>query len=498
VSSPLLALGIHDIVGAVTRGEVSAAAVTDAYLDAIAVRDPSLHCYLAVAAEPARTAAAEIDARRRAGLPLGRLAGAPLALKDLFVTQGLETTAGSRVLGGWRPPYDGTHAHRLRGHGAVLLGKVTLDEFAMGSTNENSPWPAPRNPWNVACAAGGSSGGSAAAVAAGLAAGSLGSDTGGSVRQPASLCGVVGIKPTYGRVSRHGMVAFASSLDQAGPLARTVADAALLLECVAGHDPLDATSLAEPPPRDLVPDGDDLRGRRVGVLNPEILAHAVGTQFDPEVLRVFRVGLEQLRDAGATLVDVELPHLRFAVATYYILCAAEASSNLARYDGVRYGRRVAGDDLQATYRATREDGFGDEVKRRILLGTFVLRAESWEAYYGRALKVRTLVALDHAAAFERCDAIASPVTPVPAYRLGAASDPLATYLADVFTVGANLAGLPAVSVPAGFASFAGAQVPVGLQLVGARGREAVLLRCALACEARAGVVGRRPPEVPHG
>lgn len=502
----IFALSARAIAAAVREGELTAGEITQAYLGRITATEPSIHAYRTVTAQLAEQQAAAIDQARRAGRPLGPLAGVPIALKDNFVTEGVQTSCGSKILAGWIPPYQGTHAQRLAEAGAVLLGKLAMDEFGMGSSSENTPFEPVRNPWALDHVAGGSSGGSAAAVAARSCVLALGTDTGGSIRQPASLCNIVGLKPTYGRVSRHGMIAFASSFDQAGPLTRDVADAALALQVLAGVDPRDSTSLDVPVP-DYVAGlglglGDasgDLTGTTIGLDR-----HALELDgLDVAVARCFMAALDQLVDAGAKLVDVELPHFDHAVATYYVLSTAEASSNLARYDGVRYGLRVAKPTLRETYEATRGEGFGAEVVRRILLGTHVLQADSYADYYGRAMKVRTLIARDYAAAFARCDVLASPTSPVAGWRLGAKlGDPLAMYLSDVFTIGANLAGLPAISIPAGFSSGAprlpgdSPRLPVGLQLIGPRLAEPALLRVASAYEQRTNWHRQRPPGAP--
>ncbi len=471
-----------EIAGKVARGECTARALAHAYLSFIEQSEPKLHAYLRWLPDSALSQADAIDRARDAGAPLGPLAGVPMALKDIFVTRGVETTCGSRVLSGWVPPYQGTHAARLEQAGAVLLGKLAMDEFAMGSSNENTPFEAVRNPWALDHVPGGSSGGSAAAVAARSCAFSLGTDTGGSIRQPASLCNVVGIKPTYGRVSRYGMIAFASSLDQAGPICQDVRDAARVLAVIAGHDPLDATSLDVPVPDYEAACARGCKGVRVGVHRAAMDLDGL----DPEVRAAFERSLELLRDCGASLCDVELPHFSHAVATYYVLCTAEASSNLARYDGVRYGLRVQGGNLLDMYENTRAQGFGAEVKRRIMLGTFVLRKDSYQAYYGRAQRVRTLVARDYEAAFARCDVIASPTSPVPGFRVGErVDDPLAMYLSDVFTIGANLAGLPAMSLPGGFsrATHTRPRLPIGLQLCAPRLAEETLFAVGRSYEA---------------
>jgi aspartyl-tRNA(Asn)/glutamyl-tRNA(Gln) amidotransferase subunit A len=486
----LLAHSARALARLVRDGELSAGEVTRTYLDQIATTESSLHAYRRVLSDRALADAERIDKARARGARLGPLAGVPVGLKDIFVTQGIETGCGSSVLEGWVPGYDGTHARRLAEAGAILLGKQSMDEFAMGGSNENTPYEPVRNPWSSEHVPGGSSGGSAASVAARSSALSLGTDTGGSIRQPASLCGVVGLKPTYGRVSRHGMVAFASSLDQAGPLARDVRDAALALSVIAGRDPLDATSLDAPVPDYLSACDQDASGLRIGVHRPAIDSGGL----DDEVRSAFDTSLEVLTQLGATIVDVDLAHFEYAIATYYVLCMAEASSNLARYDGLRYGPRVDRDTLGETYEATRQ-AFGAEVKRRIMLGTFVLRADSYEQYYGRAMRVRTLVARDYADAFAGCDLIASPTFPTPGFRLGErVQDPLAMYLSDAFTVGANLAGLPAISVPGGFSTAP--RLPIGLQLIGPRLAEETLLRAAAAYEGATSWHTEHAPGVP--
>ena len=495
-SDDIRELSARALAAAIRRGELTASEATQAYLDQITATEPSIHAYRCVTADLARQQAAAIDQARREGRPLGLLAGVPIALKDNLVTENVETTCGSKILAGWIPPYQGTQARRLAEAGAVLLGKLTMDEFGMGSSNENTPFEAVRNPWALDHVAGGSSGGSAAAVAARSCALALGTDTGGSIRQPASLCNIVGLKPTYGRVSRHGMIAFASSFDQAGPMTRDVADAALTLQVLAGVDPLDTTSLDAPVPDylDGLDASVDLSGTAIGLDRRSLELDGL----DDEVARCFSVALERLVEAGARLVDVELPHFQHAVATYYVLSTAEASSNLARYDGVRYGLRVTRPSLRETYDATRGHGFGAEVERRILLGTQLLRADSYEEFYGRAMKVRTLIARDYAAAFERCDLLASPTSPVAGWKLGAKlGDPLAMYLSDVFTIGANLAGLPAITIPAGFVSGP-PRLPVGLQLLGPRLAEPALLRVAIAHEQRTDWHHRRPPLLDAG
>jgi len=473
----ILQLGVVSLADAIRRGVVSAREATLAYLEQIDRTEPKVHAYLRTLPKQALAQAEAVDAARSKGAELGPLAGVPMALKDIFVTKGIETTSGSKILGGWLPQYQGTHARRLAEAGSVLLGKVTMDEFAMGSSNENTPFEPVRNPWSLEHVAGGSSGGSVAAVAAHSAAFTLGTDTGGSIRQPASLTNCVGFKPTYGRVSRHGMIAFASSLDQAGPITRNVRDAAAVLGVIAGHDPHDATSLREPVPDYLAACDEGVRGKKIGIYR-EALEHE---GLSPAVKRSFEAAMKVYEDAGAELVDIELPHAKYGVAAYYVLSPAEVSSNLARYDGIRYGLREQRDNLLETYEATREAGFGPEVKRRILIGTYVLRASSYEQYYGRAMRVRTLICRDYEEVFKHVDLVAMPTSPVPGFRLGErVDDPLAMYLSDVFTIGANLAGLPAVSIPAGFAKRP--RLPVGVQLVGPHLSEPALFAAAAAHE----------------
>ncbi len=462
--------------------EISSRELVRAHLERIEASD--LNAFVHVDAEGALAQADEIDAAVMRGDVVGALAGVPVAVKDMLVTRGVPTTASSKILAGWIPPYDGTAIARLRGAGAVILGKLSCDEFAMGSSNENASGAPVKNPWDPTRVPGGSSGGSAAAVAAGLSAFSLGTDTGGSIRQPAAFCGIVGLKPTYGRVSRYGVIAFASSLDQVGPLARTVEDAAAITEVIAGHDPLDSTTIAAPAPR--LRDGLDtpLRGLRVG-----LPAEYFQPDTDAEVTAAVERAIAILRDDGCEPVPISLPHTKYALPAYYIIAPAEASSNLARYDGVRYGLRVADrkDTLLDLYRKTRGAGFGPEVKRRIMLGTFALRSGYYDAYYKKAQQVRALIARDFAQAFERVDVVLSPTTPTAAFPIGAKATPMEMYLGDVFTLACNLAGLPGVSVPCGFTSGG---LPIGVQLLGRPLDEATILRAARGIE-RA-VPPRRP------
>ena len=470
-------------------GELRAVDAVRACLDRVARHDGAVHAFLHVDADRALDAAAALDARRDAGelFEAQPLAGVVVALKDNLATRGVPTTCASRMLAGYVPPYDAHCVERLRAAGAVSIGKTNLDEFAMGSSTEHSAFGPTRNPWDLARTPGGSSGGSAAAVAAGFCHAALGSDTGGSVRQPAALTGTVGLKPTYGRVSRYGLVAFASSLDAVSPFGRSVADVALLYEAIAGPDPRDATCVSHPVERvDLSRGEEALRGLRVGVPK-EYFAEGV----DPEVASAVRAAIDRMAAAGAEVRELSTPHTAHAVSTYYVLAPAEASSNLARFDGVRYGLRVDGRDLRAMYGATRDAGFGPEVKRRILLGTFALSAGYADAFYGRAQRARTLIARDFARAFEDVDVLATPTSPVPAFELGARrDDPLAMYLADVCTLPPSLAGVPALSLPAG-ATRAG--LPVGLQLVAPPFAEARLLAAAHGAER---LLGRLPLPTP--
>jgi aspartyl-tRNA(Asn)/glutamyl-tRNA(Gln) amidotransferase subunit A len=460
----------------VVRGEVSAVAVCRDHLERIAAANSTLNAFNTVTADRALQRAADLDRRRAAGESLGPLAGVPVALKDNLCVRDVRTTASSRILDRYVPSYDATVVTRLEAAGAILVGKTNCDEFAMGSSNENSAYGPVRNPWAVDRAPGGSSGGSAVAVAARLVPLALGSDTGGSIRQPAALSGVVGLKPTYGRVSRYGLIALASSLDQIGPFARTVADAAVALQALAGSDAADATSLERPIPDYSAALTGDVRGVRIGVPR-RFIADGVAAV----VLQAFDTALDVLKAAGAIVVDVELPHAKYAVPVYYLVMTAEASSNLARYDGVRYGHRAAEvKSLREMYSRTRDQGFGPEVKRRIMLGTYVLSAGYYDAYYLKAQQVRTLLRRDYEQAFEHVDVVAVPTSPTPAFRLGEkTSDPLQMYLADIFTVSANLTGSPAISIPCGFADD---RLPIGLQLTGRMFDEATLLRVADAYE----------------
>ncbi len=449
--------------------------LVDAYLENIERLDGQVRAYLTVTADRARAQAQELDDRLARREPLPPLAGMPVAVKDNLCTRGVRTTCGSRILEPFVPPYDATAVQRLREAGAVLLGKTNLDEFAMGSSTENSGFFSTRNPWRLDHVPGGSSGGSAAAVAAGEALAALGSDTGGSIRQPASLCGVVGLKPTYGRVSRYGLVAFASSLDQIGPLSLDVRDCALVLQAISGHDPHDSTSVDLPVPDVVASLEAGVRGLRVGVP-----VEFFGEGLHPGVRQAVLEAVRVLEGLGARVEEVALPTLEYALPTYYLIACAEASSNLARYDGVAYGYRSPGaHDLYTLYARTRAEGFGPEVKRRIMLGTFALSEGYYEGFYKKAQQVRTLVRRDFDRCFQRVDVLATPTSPVAGFRLGErTADPLQMYLADVYTIPVNLAGLPGISVPCGFVDG----LPVGLQLVGRPFEEATVLRVAYAYE----------------
>jgi aspartyl-tRNA(Asn)/glutamyl-tRNA(Gln) amidotransferase subunit A len=459
----LTRLTAAETAAAVAAGEASAVDVVDAHLARIAAVDPAVHAFLHVDADGAREAARRVDASRAAGETLGPLAGVPIALKDVLATKGVPTTCGSRILEGWRPPYDATVVRRLREAGVVALGKTNMDEFAMGSSTEHSAYGPSHNPWDLERIPGGSGGGSAAAVAAFESPLAVGTDTGGSIRQPAAVTGTVGAKPTYGGTSRYGLVALASSLDQAGPCARTVLDAALLHSVIAGHDPLDSTSIDGPVP-DVVAAArrQDVRGMRIGVVR-----ELGGEGYQPGVEQRFREAVELLTSMGAEVVEVSCPHFAYALPAYYLILPSEASSNLARFDGMRYGLRV-GDDgtgsAEGVMSVTRDAGFGAEVKRRIMLGTYALSSGYYDAYYGQAQKVRTLVVRDFEAAFEQADVLVSPTTPTTAFRLGErVDDPMAMYLADLCTIPSNLAGNASLSLPAGLAPEDG--LPVGFQVM---------------------------------
>ena len=479
---------VAELASQLAAGSTSSRALVERSFARLDALDGALHAFLFTRREAALREATESDARRAGGARRSALDGIPVALKDNIVQAGEPASCASRILEGYVSPFDATAVARLRAAGAVIVGRTNLDEFAMGSSTENSCAGPTKNPWDPARSPGGSSGGSAAAVAAGIVPAAFGSDTGGSIRQPAAFCGVVGMKPTYGRVSRYGLVAFASSLDQIGPIARTAADCALLLEAIAGHDPSDSTSLPEPAPGLSRALTGDVSGLTLGFLREADDPNGVA----PSVRARVREAVAELERAGAKVREVSLPHTRFAIAAYYLIATAEASSNLARFDGVRYGRRAADTSggITALYERTRAEGFGAEVKRRIILGTYVLSAGYYDAYYKKAQQVRTLLRRDFEAAFESCDAIVLPTTPETAFRLGEkANDPLALYLSDVFTVSANLAGLPGVSIPCGL----DAGLPVGFQILGRPLEDATVLRIADAFQRRTDHHRARPP-----
>jgi aspartyl-tRNA(Asn)/glutamyl-tRNA(Gln) amidotransferase subunit A len=461
---------------AVQQRETTAMALVESFYAKIQQDDPQIGAYLTLSKERALEQADRMDRLAAEGKPLPPLGGVPVGIKDVMVTRGVRTTAGSKVLGNYIPPYDCTAVTRLEAAGAVVLGKLNCDEFAMGSSNENSAWHPVRNPRDLSRVPGGSSGGSAAAVAADMAVAALGSDTGGSIRQPASFCGIVGLMPTYGRVSRYGLIAFASSLDRIGPLTKTVKDAALVLRTIAGRDPMDSTSADVPVPDYVAELEKPVRGVRVGVAKEYF-----GEGLDPDVRSSVEAAIQKLASLGCEIVPVSLPHTEYAIPTYYIVATAEASSNLARYDGVRYGYRT-GDarTLSEMYRRSRDQGFGAEVKRRIMLGTYALSAGYYDAYYLKAQKVRTLLTRDFEDAFRKVDVIVTPTSPTAAFKLGEkADDPLAMYLADIFTVTADLAGIPGISVPSGETRE---KLPIGLQVLGRHFDEATILRVAHAYE----------------
>jgi aspartyl-tRNA(Asn)/glutamyl-tRNA(Gln) amidotransferase subunit A len=477
----LNALTIASTRSAIAEGKTTAATLADAFYKKIEADDREIHAYLTLCRERALAQAARIDALAAKGDPLPPLAGVPVAVKDVLVTRGVRTTAGSRILGEYLPPYDGTAVARLEAAGAVILGKTNCDEFAMGSSNENSAFGPVRNPHDLTRVPGGSSGGSAAAVAAGTAVVSLGTDTGGSIRQPAALCGVTGVLPTYGRVSRYGLIAFASSLDRIGPFARSMEDAATVLGVIAGRDAMDSTSADVPVPDYAAELHKPVQGLRLGVPREYF-----GEGLDPEVRAAVEAAIQKLAAQGCEVKPISLPSTRYAIPTYYIVATAEASSNLARFDGVRYGYRAAKDEartLSAMYRRTRDEGFGPEVKRRILLGTYALSAGYYDAYYLKAQRVRALLTREFVEAFRAVDAIVTPTSPTPAFKLGEkVDDPLAMYLADIYTVTANLAGICGISVPCG--TTREGNLPIGLQILGPHFGEPTVFRLARAAETR--------------
>ena len=469
-------LTIEAARSAVVEGKTSATALAESYFAKIESDDPKIGSYLMLSKERALAKAAEVDSLVKKGEKLPPLAGVPLGVKDVLVTKGVRTTAGSKILGDYIPPYDCTAVARLETAGAVVLGKLNCDEFAMGSSNENSAFKPVHNPRDLTRVPGGSSGGSAAAVAADMAVATLGSDTGGSIRQPASFCGVVGLKPTYGRVSRYGLIAFASSLDNIGPFAKTAKDAAIMLRTIAGRDPMDSTSADLPVPDYAAELEKHTRGMRVGVAKEYF-----GEGLEPETRAAIEAALQKLAGLGYEIVDVSLPHTKYAIPAYYLVATAEASSNLARFDAVRYGHRAKGvRGLSDMYRRSRDEGFGGEVRRRIMLGTYALSAGYYDAYYLKAQRVRTLLTSDFVEAFKKVDVIIGPTSPTPAFRLGEkVDDPLAMYLADIYTVTANLAGIPGISIPVGISKE---NLPIGMQIFGKHFDEATILRVAYAYE----------------
>jgi len=476
--SELIKKSAAELAAAVAAGEASAVEIASAHLDRIAAVDDKVRAFLHVAADDALAQAREVDRKRAAGEPLGALAGVPVAVKDLFTTVGMPTTCGSKILEGWVPPYESTVTQRLRGADAVLIGKANMDEFAMGSSTENSGYGPSRNPWDLTKVPGGSSGGSAAAVAAFEAPLAIGTDTGGSIRQPAALCGIVGTKPTYGGSSRYGVVAFASSLDTPGPFGRTVLDAALLHAAMSGHDPMDSTSIDAPvPPVVEAARHGDVAGLRIG-----IVSEFSGDGYQPGVMSRFTEAVELLERLGAKVTEISCPHFKYALPAYYLIGPSEVSSNLARFDGMRYGLRVGGGSAEEVMAASREAGFGAEAKRRIMLGTYALSSGYYDAYYGKAQQVRTLIIRDFEAAFGQVDVLISPPTPTTAFDIGErADDPMAMYLADLCTIPSNLAGNAAISVPIGLAPEN--SLPVGLQVMAPPLADDRVYRVAAAVEA---------------
>ena len=483
----LCRLTIHKMRELLLKREVSSTEIVRSVLDRIAQVDGQVKAYTTLTEEAALMQAGAVDRKSAAGDVLPPLAGIPLAIKDVLCTKGVHTTCSSKILQSYVPPFDATAIQRLKAQDAVLLGKTNMDEFAMGSSTENSAFFPTRNPWGIDHVPGGSSGGSAAAVAADLCAAALGSDTGGSIRQPASFCGIAGLKPTYGLVSRYGLVAFASSLDQIGPLAKDVQDCALLLQAIAGHDPFDSTSADLPVPDYSSALTGDIRGIRIGIPDEYFIEG-----MDPEVEAAIWTAIQTLEALGGKQEKVSLPHTPYAVATYYLVATAEASSNLARYDGVKYGYRTSRPaDLLEMYQRSRREGFGPEVKRRIMLGTYALSAGYYDAYYLKAQKVRTLIRRDFEQAFERCEVIATPTSPTPAFKVGEKTEnPLQMYLSDIFTISVNLAGLPGMSIPCGFTK---AGLPIGLQLIGKPFEETTILKVAHAYEQVTDWHLRKPP-----
>jgi aspartyl-tRNA(Asn)/glutamyl-tRNA(Gln) amidotransferase subunit A len=472
----LTTLTIESARTAIAEKHVTASGLVERFYSKIKADDPEIHAYLALAEDRAFTQAKYIDGLVSKGAALPPLAGVPVGIKDVMVTKGVRTTAGSKILENFIPPYDCTAVAKLEAAGAIVLGKLNCDEFAMGSSNENSAYGPVRNPRDTSRVPGGSSGGSAAAVAAGMAVATLGSDTGGSIRQPASFCGVVGLMPTYGRVSRYGLIAFASSLDHIGPLTKTVKDAAILLGVIAGHDPLDSTSAKVPVSNYEADLAKPVSGLKIGIPKEYF-----GEGLETEVRAAVEAGIAKLHSTGCEIVPISLPHTAYAVPTYYVIATAEASANLARFDGVRYGHRAKGaSTLSDMYRKSRDEGFGTEVKRRIMLGTYALSSGYYDAYYLKAQRVRTLLTRDFEEAFRRVDAIVTPTAPTPAFKIGEKSDdPLSMYLADIYTVTADLAGIPGISIPCGETKSG---LPIGLQVLGKHFDESTVLRVAAAVE----------------
>jgi aspartyl-tRNA(Asn)/glutamyl-tRNA(Gln) amidotransferase subunit A len=471
----LAALTLHDAGNKLRKREFSSVELTEAVFERIADTDSKIRAYLTLARDAALEQARQADERLEQESATSPLLGVPLAVKDNFLTRGLRTTCASKILTNFMPPYDATTVRKLRAASAIITGKTNLDEFAMGSSAENSAFFPTRNPWNLERIPGGSSGGSAAAVAADQCIAALGTDTGGSIRQPAACCGIVGLKPTYGRVSRFGIIAFASSMDQVGPLTKDVQDSALLLEAIAGHDPADSTSVDRPVPRYSEALTGDVKGLRLGIPKEYFVA---GMQ--PEVEQAIRTAIRELEKNGSVIEEISLPHTEYAVAVYYIVATAEASSNLARYDGMRYGHRATAKDLTETYMISRGEGFGPEVKRRIMLGTYALSAGYYDAYYLKAQRVRTLIKQDFDEAFKHCDVIVTPTAPTTAFKLAEKiQDPLQMYLSDIYTISVNLGGLPALSLPCGFDQDG---MPIGMQIIGKHFDEATILRVGHAYE----------------
>jgi aspartyl-tRNA(Asn)/glutamyl-tRNA(Gln) amidotransferase subunit A len=478
-------LTIHDLHEKLTCREISSTELTESALRRIDATEERLRSFITVCHESARADARRADEKLRRGDASSPLLGIPIALKDIFVTRDIRTTCASKILGDFVPPYDATTVEKLKRAGAVIVGKTNMDEFAMGSSTEHSAFPATRNPWNLDRVPGGSSGGSAAAVAADQCIAALGTDTGGSIRQPAACCGIVGMKPTYGRVSRYGIIAFASSLDQVGPMTKDIADCAVFLEAIAGHDPSDSTSVPRPVPSYSARLSAGVKGLRVGIPREYFVSG-----MHPDVEQAVRKAIRLLEQSGVALEEISLPHTEYATATYYIVATAEASSNLARYDGMRYGYRAPGKDLLETYVLTRSQGFGAEVKRRIMLGTYALSAGYYDAYYLKAQKVRALIKQDFEAAFKKCDAIITPTAPTTAFAIGAKTlDPLQMYLSDIFTISVNLAGLPALSLPCGFDAE---NLPIGMQIIGNHFDEETILRLGYAYEQQTEWHKRKP------